>query len=169
MDLDDTDLRELLGAGRFQQFARDYLVSRGESPNRAANIVAEEEARELASREQVRLAKEQAHQRDEFLEANVFSGVPCLPIPASEVSDEEILAPHRSTRWFDAQSMAEVLRRCEALRVSVVFLRHHSKHEDQSRFEQIRRQRPIEVLAKLQAEGCNEKFQAHYRVPDSLI
>jgi hypothetical protein len=65
--------------------------------------------------------------------------------------------------------MAEAIRRCLRKNIQVGILMHESIDEDFARYEaQKVISNPLELLAKWRSEGCNEKFNARFRVPERM-
>ncbi len=172
MDWDCRELRETLGDEEFRKFAGEYLVARGEAVEAAAAIVEATENAEVERKAVNRQHAEMEKQKKRFLDEHIFVGLPCLPAPSSEFplsAEEQAEAESGSSGWFTADNVAEVLRRCAARDIKVTMLQHHSSGGENDRFEMRELKEPLEVLAKWRAEGCDEKFYACCRVPDSLV
>lgn len=171
MKRDRDCLRALLGQTQFEEFAETYLIANGESPETAAEVVRESEAWERQRQEKLRRDQELNELRQRYLEQHVFQGLDCLPVPRSELEDDEQdeVKDDRCTKWFDADNLAIVLQRCKQLGIRVTMLQHVSVNSDQDRFEMRKLSSPEQLLSKWVAEGCRESFHAVCVVPDSLI
>jgi hypothetical protein len=170
MNYEPRSLRDTLGDEAFRRFAKEYLVAHGEFPEAADGIVVETEAAELKRLAKNRLDQELARRRSEYLETHVYAGLPSLPKPHDELFDDDDQTPGTgSTGWFDSHNFAEVLRRCEALGVKITMMTHHSSDGKKDRCEMKNISKPLVVLAGWTSEGCDEKFSAVCRVPDSLV
>jgi hypothetical protein len=172
MDWDHRELRDALGEAAYREFAAAYLVERGETPERAAAIVEATEAAEVRRKEMNRQRTEMEARRKQFLEKHVYHGLPCVEPPPPEFPDEEAEAPperSKCTGWFRAAELVQVLERCEQLGIKVTMLQHHSSDGDHDRFEMRDLKEPLAILAKWRSEGCDEKFYAACRVPDSFV
>jgi hypothetical protein len=186
MESDGPELREILGDEGFRRFARDYLVAYGKTSDAAKRIVEETEAEEIRRQEKRRRNEELEQRRDQFLEEHVFAGLDCMPAPPGECREEEEESRDStdSTRWFDADNMAEVLRRCARMGIEVTTMLHESSDGRNDRFERGELveplelfgkfewrglKDPLELLEKWRSEGCDELFYADCQVPDSLL
>jgi hypothetical protein len=172
--LDDIDLRKILGPEKFRRFAREFLIARGETPEAADGIVETTESEERRREEQHQRDLELSRRKKQFLEEHVYKGLPCLHPPKWNLVDDpedekEEESPSGSTEWFDAENIAEVLRRCQRLGIAVTFMHHYSSDHGETHRESKNLKAPLEILRRWQAEGCHEKFRAVLCPPDSLM
>jgi hypothetical protein len=170
-DYDSDDLRKILGQERFGQFAVEYLVANGAIPSEAQAIMVETERTHSERMEKLRLGWERAKREQKFVSEVVLAGLPRVPAPPSAFFDdeEENDAERDAADWFDGETMTEAIRRCLQRGIQVGSLMHESIDEDFSRYEaQKVISNPLELLAKWRSEGCNEKFNAGFRVPDGM-
>lgn len=171
MDWERVELRDLLGQATYEDFAKAYLIANGEPPDTAAEIVRESEATEIRRQEQARRNQELQRLRQSYLEQHIFVGLVCLPPPQSDFDDNEPDADEndRCTGWFDAINLAVVLQRCQEHGIKITMMQHTSVKPDLDRCVMRNLKSPQEILSKWLTEGCNEKFHAVCRVPDSLV
>jgi hypothetical protein len=168
---DADDLRKILGSERFKQFAVEYLVANGATQAEAEAIMTETEQAHSQRIEKLRLVREQAMRERKFVSQVVLAGLPRVSAPPSDwVEDEEGNDVERvAVDWFDGDTMIEAIRRCLQRGIQVGELMHESIDEDLARYEaQKVISNPLELLAKWRSEGCNEKFNARFRVPDGM-
>ena len=171
MEWDQRHLRKILGIGGFRQFAKEYLIARGESSEAAEGIVEETEAHEVKRLEKLRLEQGVEQRRKLHREEPVFAGLLRVPAPLPEYPDEKDEGAQSTGRtgWFDPTNFAEVLRRCMRLGIRVTRLRHRSSDAEKDRIETGNLDAPLEILAAWQADGRDEKLYDHCRVPNSLV
>ncbi len=164
---ESSDLRDELGE-RFPAFARAYLVAQGLSDADAAEVVARNEARERERQQKLADVRRRARRQDQFVRAVLFAGLH----PVDDRDEDDGGSDGDDTgrlALFDATEFAEVLRRCEDKGINVLFMLHRSKAEQQDRYERPDKTRPLELLARWQAEGCRERFAATFGVQDALL
>jgi hypothetical protein len=171
MDWDRVELRDLLGQKQFEEFAKAYLITNGESPDAAAVIVQESEAAELRRQQLARRNQELERLRQRYLEQHVFGGLDYLPAPKSDLDNDIPDADEGDgcTGWFSAANLAVVLQRCQTQGIKITMMQHSSAKGDLDRFEIRNLKSPQDILSKWVADGCNESFHAVCRVPDSLV
>lgn len=165
---DDDELRDLLSPEEFSQFAKNYLVAHGETPEAAENIVLATEAKELRRAEEWR-QELATHQRSKnFVQTHILQGLPCLPTPPSDVSEGEPLET-KNTGWYNAETMREIFRRCDCIGVQVITLIHTSADGECDRHHMGLLPSPLNLLSQWQSEGCNDDFYARYRADAATI
>jgi hypothetical protein len=150
----------------FRSKRKDYLIAHGETPESADAIVHETETQESIRQEKRRERQRLWKKKNAFLTAHIFAGVQTVPPPT--ILDGE--TPEEQGRWFDGDSFAEILRRCEAHEIPVTGMMHDSSDGRTDREEISRRiDKPLELFHLWQSEGCNGKFTASFNVPDKLV
>lgn len=171
MDWDRRELRKVMGETAFRDFAKAYLVECGETPERAVAIVVASEAEEVRRKAMNQQRAEMEARKKQFLEKHVYHDLACVEPPPPEFPDDATETPvvAEYTGWFRAAEMTQVLDRCGQLGIRVTMLQHHSSAGDRDRLEMRDLKEPLGVLVRWQAEGCDEKFYAACRVPDSLV
>jgi Zn ribbon nucleic-acid-binding protein len=163
-DYERDDLHVLLGQQAFESFATEYLIAQGATPDDSRFIVAETEKMERAR--EADLEQKRLHRAREkmWLQAVLYTG-----LNVQWIKDEDD-GPLEPAPMFFAVEFAELLRRAEEKSLTIVELFHRSKSSDLDRYApRTAVTRPGDVLAKWQAEGCNELFSATIRVPDNLL
>ncbi len=150
-------LRENLGDERFGQLAFDFLIQVGETPETAALIVAEQEhkhrelvADRLACAEKYRL-------KNQFLAEQVYAGLTPLEPPPDGCEGR----PWDNT-WLSAPDLVVALSRAQNLGYTCTMLIHRGEWDDMDRFHHEVPFDPHTLLKHWQAEGCNERFHAHF-------
>jgi hypothetical protein len=73
MKEDEMELRELLGQARFHDFAKEYLIFHGESPDEADLIIHLTEAKEAAREDERREKQSLQKKKDAFLREHILS------------------------------------------------------------------------------------------------
>jgi hypothetical protein len=166
---DRDELRDVLGPGRFRQFAKEYLIALGETDESAELIVCETEAQEEVRQQKLQAMRDLHAKKDAYLAAHVFVGLENVTPPPAESGEEEV--PNSRNRWFRAEAFAEVLRRCAAKGVVVNMMIHDSPDgkTDRDEMGHTQIQDPLAVLDRWRNEGCNGKFHASFNVPDKLV
>ncbi len=163
-------LRDTLGEERFLRFARAYLVALGESPEAADAIVIETEEAEKRRGAKRRQEEELRAMKDKYLCDRIFAGLKTVLAPRSELEgDEDEEPPSTSAPWFDADNLAQAIRRAAGAGISVTYMTHHSASGELDRHQSSELTEPLALLEKWTKEGCSEKFSAGFRVPDTLV
>jgi hypothetical protein len=164
MKLDDesTDLRQILGPQRFASFARSYLIAHGAPDDLAGRLVEAAETREAERR-----AKFEAQQRREkrnirFVREKILTDLH----PTYGPDDDGATYPK-----FDAAEFAQVLERCQQMRIGVTFMSHTSETSERNLFQNCKGNTAaaMKVFAKWRKSGCDELFGASFTVPDDLL
>lgn len=172
---DDDELRDKLGPESFRRFFAEHLLACGEPAAEIEGIIEATEAKERQFEEKARQRQEEERRNHEYVQRHVYQDLPRVAPPASQLpeseedegSDQEL-----EPAWFGAQEFAEVLRRFEEQGIQVTFLIHRSRDHSKDRFTSsvgTRKGNAQSLFEKWQAAGCNEKFQAGYRVPKELL
>jgi len=163
------ELRVILGPTRFRDFAREYLVTLGETSEGAESIVRETEVQEERRQEILRHTRELQAKKDAYLAEHIFVGLEPVSLPLGECVDDE--AAGTPSRWFEGDVFAEVLRRCATHGIAIHSITHDSPdgNADRHEFGYAEIEDPLAVLHTLREEGCNGKFSASYMVPDKLV
>jgi hypothetical protein len=179
-DYDRTDLRDVLDQ-RFTAFAASYLRAQGASEAEAAEIVESHEAWEREREERLERDRREARRQDRYIRAVLYAGLhPTYERDDDQDDDDDEQGEATDARtgsadeetgmaWFDAAEFAELLRRCQDRGVKVTWMFHRSASEELERSRSRLLARPLEVLAKWQAEGCREKFGAALRVAKEVL
>ena len=163
------ELRDMLGPSRFRQFANEYLIALGQTPENAALIVAETEAQEELRQQKLEAMRALHAKKDAYLAEHIFVGLASVSPPPGQSSQEDI--PNPRNRWFDANAFAEVLRRCAAKGVVVTLMLHDSLDgkTDRNEMRTANIPDPLALLDQWREEGCDGKFHASFNVPDKLV
>jgi|GEM_PF-4498750 len=163
------NLREILGDQAFRDFAKEYLIALGETPDAAICNVEETEKKEIERRRKLEINKELGRRSQRFLQEYVFVGLECLPPPSNFPEEKDTTASTDSSGWFNSENFAVVLRRCGKFGIKVIMMIHDSSDGEKDRFEVRKLKRPLAILKKWKSEGCDEKFYAVCIVPNSLV
>lgn len=171
------ELMDLLGPVGYLDFARQYLVAHGQTPERADEIVREMEVRDARRQEELREMQKRVRKvralTDALLAKYVFAGLETVPPPVSIWSDDVEAEDKSKECWFRGQEFAEVLRRCDTLGIAVISMQHDSPDGKTDRWQFLTRgtrriESPLEVLDQWRKEGCDGKFHASFNVLDKL-
>jgi hypothetical protein len=168
---DRDDLREILGPERFGQFAVEFLVANGATQPEAEAIMLETERAHAERTEKLRLNREQAKRERKFVSEVVLAGLPRVPAPPPDLveNEEEDNVEKEVDDWFDGDNAVEAIRKCLQRGIQVGIVMHESIDEAFARYEaQKVISNPLELLAKWRSEGCNEKFNVRFRVPEGM-
>lgn len=176
MKWESDELREEMGDEAFHRFTADYLLARGEAPEKIPGIIAATAEKEREREEKNRMRLEEERRNREYVETHIFRDLPRVSPPSPEHfdgdddDDDESSEEADDRPWFAIEEVEEIIRRCEVLGVQILAMIHRSRDEDMDQFESInaRGASATEILTQWKAEGCNEKFWVSCSVPKEL-
>jgi hypothetical protein len=169
MSLDDdrTELRHILGPKRYDDFATSCLIQSGLTESQARDALAAHHAWEHARDARIAQDQDRARRQSQFLHSTLFAGL--HPTHDDDPEADEHTDVADKLPYFSADDFATVLRRCTDQGIKVLMMFHKSQSEHLDRHETRRLPDPTAVFSKWRAEGCNERFAAFFKVPDSLL
>jgi hypothetical protein len=120
---------------------------------------------EAAALRQQRALEEQERQRmlqSRYEREFLFTG-----LHPSYVKDDP--SDKHETPYFYAAEFEELLRRCRAKDIQVTFMVHRSESGDFDKSQFNKLSDPQRVLHSWRKAGCNERFHAGLKIPESLL